>query len=55
MTTKEQAKMRRLEIENKNLRAAVEKHMRIYLEQLYEAVDMKTKLEIIESAIRGDE
>lgn len=55
MTRKEEAKLMRLEIENRELREAVEKGMRIYREQLYEIVDMRTKLEMIQLAIGGDE
>lgn len=53
MTKAEQNKMMRIEIENKNLRDSIDKHIEIYREQLYEIVDLRTKIEIIEFAIVG--
>lgn len=52
MTLKESAKMRRLETENKHLRETLEKQAAIYRKQLYEIVVLKTKLDLIEEAMR---
>ena len=55
MTIKESAKMRRLETENQNLRGALEKQAAIYRDQLYEIVILKTKIDLIEEAMRYGE
>ena len=55
MTLKETAKMRRLETENHLLREALEKQSAIYRDQLYEIVVLKTKLDLIEEAMRYGE
>ena len=47
--------MRRLETENKHLRERMEKQMDIYREQLYEIVTLRTKIELIEEAMRHGE
>ena len=52
MTLKESAKMRRLETENQRLRQALEKQAAIYRDQLYEIVTLKTKIDLIEEAMR---
>ena len=52
MTLKESARMRRLETENQHLREALEKQMAIYRDQLYEIVLLKTKIDLIEEAMR---
>lgn len=53
MTAKELQKMKRLEIENSELRAQIEKHMSVYRESLYQIVEMKTKLQLIDMAMHG--
>ncbi len=53
MTAKERQRMQRLEIENRELRAALEHHQDVGRKMLYEIVDMKAKLELIESALAG--
>ena len=55
MTLKESAKMRRLETENQHLRETLERQMTIYRDQLYEIVVLKTKLDLVEEAMRYDE
>ena len=55
MTLKETAKMRRLETENQHLREALEKQAAIYRNQLYEIVALKTKIDLIDEAVRYDE
>jgi ribosomal protein L11 len=44
MTKKEQVAFRKLELENENLKRQLEKAGDIYRDQLYEIVQMKTKL-----------
>jgi hypothetical protein len=55
MNKKEQMQMSRLEIENRELRAKLDKSMDVYREQAWELIDLRTKLEIIEFALRGDQ
>ena len=52
MTLKESARMRRLETENQHLRETLERQMQIYRDQLYEIVVLKTKIDLIEEAMR---
>ena len=52
MTLKESAKMRRLETENQHPRETLERQMAIYRDQLYEIVVLKTKIDLIEEAMR---
>lgn len=54
MTAKEQQRMQRLEIENRELREQNAKHARIYGDNLMEIIELKAKLELIESALRGE-
>lgn len=53
MTAKEAHRMKRLEIENRELRQQLDKNFQIYRDQLYLIVEMKTKLELIDSALHG--
>ena len=55
MNLKETARMRRLETENQHLREALENQAAIYRDQLYEIVVLKTKLDLIEEAMRYEE
>ena len=55
MTLKESARMRRLETENQHLRERLERQMAIYRDQLYEIVVLKTKIDLIEEAMRYEE
>ena len=55
MNRKESAKMRRLETENQHLRETLERQMEIYRDQLYEIVVLKTKLDLVEEAMRYEE
>ena len=55
MTAKEENKMRRLEIENRLLRNSIANHMRVYGDQLITIVDLRAKIELIESVLRSDE
>ena len=51
MNSKDRARVSRLEAENAQLRAQIEKHMQIYREQLYELVDLRTQLDLVRAAI----
>jgi hypothetical protein len=53
MTKKEQAELSRLRVENVKLKAEVDKLFGIYRDQLFEIVDIRTKLELVEQAING--
>lgn len=55
MTTKEKARMRKLELENQELRAELDKATGIYRESLYERVDYKIKLEMIREILESGE
>lgn len=55
MTTKEKTKMRKLELENNELRAELDKAIGIYRESLYERVDQKIKLEMIREILESSE
>ena len=55
VTLKESAKMRRLETENQHLRETLERQMAIYRDQLYEIVVLKTKIDLVEEAMRYEE
>ena len=54
MTAKERQRMQRLEIENKHLREELDRHREVGRKMLYEIVDMKTKLELIDIALHGE-
>lgn len=54
MTAKEAQRMKRLEIENQELRAMMDKHASVYRDQLFLIVEMKTKLQLIDMAMNGD-
>lgn len=54
LNSKERAHVTRLEAENAQLRAQIEKHMQIYREQLYELVDLRTQLDLVRAAITKD-
>lgn len=55
MTKNEAQKMQRLETENAMLRAQIGNHMRVYGDCLVEIIELKAKIELVESAIRGAE
>lgn len=55
MTAKEHQRMQRLEIENRELRAALEHHRDVNRKMLYEIVGMKAKLELIDIALHGQD
>lgn len=51
MTAKESQKMRKLEIENQELRAKLDKHIHIYGDQLVELIELRTRLQLVGEAI----
>lgn len=53
MTAKERLRMQRLEIENRELRKALEHHQDVNRRMLYEFVEMKVKLELVDLALQG--
>lgn len=53
MTAKERQRMQRLEIENRELRAALEQYQDVNRKMIYEIVDMRTKLEMVDRALHG--
>lgn len=55
MTAKECQRMQRLEIENRELRAALEHQQDVGRRMLYEIVDLKAKLELVDLALHGGE
>lgn len=55
MTSKESARMRRLETENQHLREALDKQAAIYRDQLYEIVVLKTKIDLINEVMEYEE
>jgi len=55
MTAKEKQLMQRLEIENKQLRDRLDKSIDVYRDQAIELIELRTRLELIGLALRGDE
>jgi hypothetical protein len=53
MTKQEQQKMRRLELENEQLRKINNYHIDVYRDMAIEMIELKTKLQLIEEAIHG--
>ncbi len=47
--------MRRLEVENEHLRDLLSRHIAVYGEQLFELADLKTRLRLVEEAVRQPE
>ena len=54
MNSKERQKMQRLEIENRELREKLDHCQDVNRKMIYEIVDMKVKLELIDSALNGE-
>lgn len=53
MNAKEFARFRRLELENAELRAAIEKHLQVYRDQTIELIDLRAKLDLLREVICG--
>jgi hypothetical protein len=55
MTAKERQKLQRLEIENRELRQALDHSQDVGRKMLYEIVDLRAKLELVDLALHGVE
>ena len=55
MTAKEAAKLRRLEVENDNLRRMNLRHIEVYRDQAMELIDLRTRLRLVEEALQKPE
>ena len=55
MTNKEKKELLRLRSENKELRLDIARHLKIYVDQAWELVGFRIKIDLIESALRGEE
>lgn len=53
MTAKEKAKMRRLELENEQLRAQHTRHIEVYRDQALELIELRAKLELLRELANG--
>lgn len=53
MTAKEKTKMRRLELENEQLRAQHTRHIEVYRDQALELIDLRAKLELLREVANG--
>lgn len=53
MTAKEKAKLRRLELENEQLRAQHTRHIEVYRDQSLELIDLRAKLELLREVANG--
>ena len=55
MNQKEAAKLRRLEVENEELRRMNLRHIEVYRDQALELIDLRTRLRLVEEALREPE
>ncbi len=55
MNSKETAKMRRLEVENEELKRVNSRHIQVYGDLLSELIDLRTRLRLVEEAVRQPE
>jgi hypothetical protein len=53
MTARERAHVRRLELENAELRAQVEKQIVIYREQAIELIELRARLDLLAEVVNG--
>ncbi|GEM_PF-2844141 len=53
MTARERAYVRRLELENAQLRAQNDKHIDIYREQAVELIELRAKLDLLREVANG--
>jgi hypothetical protein len=54
LTAKERAAMKRLELENQNLRESIKKHLDVYRDQSIELIELRAKVDLLLWAL-GDE
>lgn len=53
MTKAEIARMRRLELENAELRRQVDKHIEVYREQALELIELRATLQLLRELVNG--
>jgi hypothetical protein len=53
MTAKESLKVRRLELENAELRSANEKHFQVYRDQAIELIELRAQLALLREVLNG--
>lgn len=53
MTVLEKAKLRRLELENEQLRAQHARHIEVYRDQLIELIELRAKLDLLREVANG--
>ena len=54
MTAKESARVRRLELENEQLRALNAKHIQVFRDQAIELIELRAKLELLREIVGED-
>lgn len=52
MTTKEQAKLRRLELENEQLRQQHMRHIEVYRDQSIELIDLRAQIQLMREILQ---
>lgn len=52
MNSKEQAKMRRLEIENDQMRAQIARHICVYGDQSFELIELRAQLQLLREILQ---
>jgi len=55
MNAKESAKMRRLEVENEELKRVNSRHIQVYGDLLSELIDLRTRLRLVDEALQKPE
>lgn len=53
MTTKEALKVRRLELENAELRQRNDQHIAVFRDQAIELIELRAKLELLREVVNG--
>lgn len=53
MTAKEKTKMRRLELENQQLRAQHTRQIEVYRDQALELIELRAKLDLLREVMNG--
>ncbi len=53
MTAKEALKVRRLELENSELRKANDRHIQVFRDQAIELIELRAKLDLLRELING--
>lgn len=55
MTKAEQARLRRLELENAELRRQCDKHIEVYRDQALELIELRTRLQVVRELLGSAE